>query len=57
MDTNIKEEEYIDEDYQEIEFSEPETDLITKVNSPINIILIGLNILVIIAIILVLILL
>ena len=50
---SISEEDYIDEDYQEIADSEPETNLITKWNTPINIILILLIIIVFIAIILV----
>lgn len=53
--TNIKEDEYIDDDYQPILATENETDLITKLNSPINLILIGLIVIVVIAIILVLI--
>ncbi len=50
----LNEEEYIDEDYEEIAGIENETDLVTKINSPINLILLGLNILVFVAIILVL---
>lgn len=53
--TNLKEEEYIDEDYQPIVVNENETNLVTKLNSPLNLILIGLIIIVIISIILVLI--
>lgn len=48
----LKEEEYIDEDYEEISIGDNETDLVTKINSPINIVLICLIILVLIAIIL-----
>lgn len=56
MNNNIREDEYIDDDFQEIVMNEePVTNLVTKVNTPINIILIILNILVIISIILVLI--
>lgn len=47
----LKEEDYIDEDFEEIVNSENETDLVTKVNSPINILLIILIILILIAII------
>ena len=50
----LKEEEFLDEDYEDIVGSENETDLITKINSPINILLIALIIITIIAIILVL---
>ncbi len=53
--TNIKEEEYIDEDYQPIAAIDNETDLVTKLNTPVNLILMGLIIIVILAIILVLI--
>ena len=55
--TPLTEEEYIDEDYQEIVDSENETDLVTKLNSPINIVLIVLNIITLLAIILCLVLL
>lgn len=54
MNNNIREEEYIDDDFQDIMNVEDETNLVTKLNTPINIILIILNILVIIAIIVVL---
>lgn len=50
--TPVNESEYIDEDYEEIADSENETDLVTKVNSPINILLIILIVIVLIAIIL-----
>ena len=54
MNNNVlTEEEYIDEDYKEIAGGENETDLVTKLNSPINLILISLIIIVIMAIILV----
>ncbi len=53
--TNINEEEYIDEDYQPIAAIDNETDLVTKLNTPVNLILMGLIIIVILAIILVLI--
>lgn len=53
--TNLKEEEYIDEDYQPIAVNENETNLVTKLNSPLNLILIGLIVVVIISIVLVLI--
>lgn len=53
--TNIKEEEYIDEDYQPIAGTENETDLITKLNSPLNLILLGLILITMSAIVLVLI--
>lgn len=52
---NLKEEEYIDEDYQPIATIENETNLVTKLNSPLNLILIGLIVIVIISIICVLI--
>ncbi len=54
MNNNIREDEYIDEDFQDIMIGEAETNLVTKVNTPINIILIILNILVLVAIIVVL---
>lgn len=38
----MNEEEFMDDEYQEISNSENETDLITKLYSPINIILISL---------------
>ncbi len=50
--TPVNESEYIDEDYEEIADSENETDLVTKVNSPINILLIILIVIILIAIIL-----
>lgn len=46
----MNEEEFMDEDYKDIAASENETDLITKLNSPINILLISLIIGVIIMI-------
>ena len=52
----IKEEEFIDEDVEQIAGSENETDLITKLISPINIVLLSLIFIVLIAIILVLVL-
>lgn len=56
MNNNIREDEYIDDDFQDIVVNvESETNLVTKINTPINIILIILNILVIISIIVVLI--
>lgn len=53
----IKEEEFIDEDVEQIAGSEIDTNLITKLNSPINLILLGLIFIVVVAIILVLVLL
>ena len=38
----MNEEEFMDDEYQEITNSENETNLITKLNSPINILLISL---------------
>lgn len=51
----LKEEEFVDFDVEQIKDVEPETNLITKLNSPINILLIVLSVIVLIAIILVLI--
>ena len=52
VENQISEEDYIDEDYEEIANSENETNLINKINTPINIILIVLIIIVLISIIL-----
>lgn len=49
----MKEEEFIDDDVKEISVSEAETNLITKLNSPINIVLLALIALCIILIIIV----
>lgn len=55
MNNNLLENEYIDDDFQDIVVNQAETNLVTKINTPINIILIILNIIVIMAIVLVLI--
>ena len=53
----VKEEEFLDDDYEEIAGSENETDLITRLKTPVNLVLLSLIILTVIAIILALILL
>ena len=50
----VNEEEFIDEDVEQIAGSDIDTDLITKLNSPINILLLVLIVIVIISIVLVL---
>lgn len=50
----MREEDFIDEDVKDISISSTETDLITKLNSPINIVLLALIIICIISIIVVL---
>ena len=55
MEQPLKEEEYIDEDYEEIAGSENETDLVNTLKTPINILLLGLIGITLIAIIAVLI--
>ncbi len=52
MNNNLTEEEYVDTDYEEIAIDDNETDLITKLNSPINIFLIILIVIVIVLIVL-----
>lgn len=53
-DTVIKEEEFIDEDYQEIKSIEEGTDLVTRLKTPLNILLLSLIGIILLAIILVL---
>lgn len=53
MNNELKEEDFIDSDVVEIEESENETNLITKLNTPINIILIVLIFITFLAILLV----
>ncbi len=49
----MKEEEFLDDDYKEISIGDNETDLITKLNSPINILLLSAILAVIIMILIV----
>ncbi len=48
----VKDVEYLDEDYEEIVGSENETDLITKMKTPLNLALLGLILLTIVGIVL-----